>query len=229
MKAVVLAGGVGKRLRPLTNDLPKMMVPVKGEPLLCHVLRGLKSHVESVVLVVGYLKDKIINYFGNEFEGLKIDYVFQDGYKGTAHALLCAEPMVSNPFLLVYGDLFFNSSIYYKVLSQRADGVMVGKVVSNPSDYGVLETKDDMLINILEKVPNPPNNLINAGIYLLPPEVFEACRQIPLSPRGEYELTDAIMLLINKGLCFSVVPINDWVDVGSLDRLKTANEMIFLN
>ncbi len=227
MRAVVLAGGVGKRLRPITNNIPKIMVPVKGEPLLCHVLRGLKPHVESVTLVVGYMKDKIIDYFGAEFEGLKLSYVTQTEYKGTAHALLCAETDIKNPFLLVYGDLFFNPDIYHQVLSQSTDGVIVGKTVPNPSDYGVLEVKDGLLAGILEKVPNPPGNLINAGIYLLPPEIFEACRQIPLSSRGEYELTDAITLLVKRGLKFSVVPINDWVDVGSLERLKQANEMNF--
>jgi NDP-sugar pyrophosphorylase family protein len=108
LKAVVLAGGVGKRLRPLTVDKPKVMVPINGEPLLAHVLRGLASHVTEVILVVDYLKEMIMSYFGQEFEGLKITYVFQQGYKGTADALLCAENEVNDKFLLVYGDLFFD-------------------------------------------------------------------------------------------------------------------------
>lgn len=227
MKAVVLAGGIGTRLRPLTLDKPKVMVKVKDEPLLAHILRGLKSHVEAAVLVVGYLKEQVMDYFGSEFEGLRINYVLQEEYRGTAHALLCSEEEINKPFLLVYGDLFFNPSIYYDVLSQEADGVIVAKEVLNPESYGVLEVNNGLIAGILEKVPNPPSNLINAGVYYLPPLIFEACKQVKLSERGEYELTDAIELLINSGLKFKPVVIDKWVDVGTLKRLKTANEMVF--
>ncbi|MBD3312490.1 NTP transferase domain-containing protein [archaeon] len=227
MKAVVLAGGSGTRLRPLTINKPKVMVEVKGEPMLVHILRGLKPHVEEVVLVVGYLKEKVIDYFGNEFEGLKINYVVQSDSKGTGHALLCAEAEIEAPFLLVYGDLYFNPKVYYEVLSQDSAGVIVAKTVPNPESYGVLEVTDGLITDILEKVPNPPSDLINAGIYYLPPEIFEACRQVELSERGEYELTDAVELLINSGLEFKPVVIDEWVDVGTIDRLKRAEEMVF--
>ena len=226
MKAVILAGGVGKRLRPLTIDKPKVMVSVKGDPLIAHVIRGLKPHVSEVVLVVGYKRELIMNYLGTEFEGVKINYVFQKEFLGTGHACLQAEQFINDSFIMVYGDLFFNPSIYDEVLSQDSS-VIVAKTVPNPESYGVLEVRDNQLVRILEKVPNPPSNLINAGIYLLPIEVFNACRELKLSERGEYELTDAITSLISRGFKFKVVTINEWVDVGTLERLKIAEEMFF--
>lgn len=227
MRAVILCGGIGKRLRPLTDSVPKVMVKVKGEPLLTHILRGLKPYVTEAVLVVGYLKDKITDYYGSHFEGINLSYAVQSEFKGTANALLCAESFIDASFILVYGDLFFNPSIYKKLLTQDSDGVIVGKTVPNPSDYGVLNIVDGYLKNILEKVPNPPSNLINAGIYLLPFEVFSACKRIPLSPRNEYELTDAITLLISEGFTFKPVVIDAWLDVGTIERLKQAEEMVF--
>jgi bifunctional UDP-N-acetylglucosamine pyrophosphorylase/glucosamine-1-phosphate N-acetyltransferase len=168
-----------------------------------------------------------MDYFGKEFEGLKITYVFQDEYKGTGHALRCAEQEINDEFLLVYGDLFFDPEIYKQVVSQDSDAVIVSKRVPNPQDFGVLEVTDGLITGILEKDPNPPSNLINAGIYLLPPEIFKACKEIGLSTRGEYELTDAIVLLINSGFTFKPVVIENWVDVGTLERLKIAEQMNF--
>ncbi len=228
MKALILAGGIGKRLRPLTIDKPKVMVKVKGEPMITHVLRALKPHVTEAIIVVGYKKERIINYFGNEFEGLKITYVEQIDYKGTAHAPLFAEHLIKNKFLMVYGDLYFNPNIFEKVLAQKSDGVIVAKTVNNPEAYGVLELDEEgYLSGLIEKDPNPPSNLINAGIYLLPFEIFKACKQVPLSARGEYELTDAIMLLVKQGFKFKPVIIDKWMDLGTIERLKKAEEMNF--
>jgi NDP-sugar pyrophosphorylase family protein len=227
VKAVVLAGGIGKRLRPLTLSRPKVMVEVRGEPLLAYILKGLKKFVSEVIVVVGYMKEKVIEYFGNEYEGLKIKYVVQQEFKGTAHALLCAENEINERFLLVYGDTYFNPKIIEEMLKQDSDGVIVAKKVPNPEDFGVLEVSDGLIKGILEKVPNPPNNLINGGIYLLPPQIFKACHEIPLSKRDEFELTDAITLLIKQGFTFKPVIIEHWVDVGNLERLKIAEEMRF--
>ncbi len=226
MKALILAGGIGKRLRPLTLTKPKVMVEVNGKPLLTYILNGVKNFVNEAIIVVGYKKESIINYYGNNFNGLKISYVEQIGYKGTAHAPLFAENLLNNKFLMVYGDLFFNQNIYSKIINKNSDGVIVVKRVPNPSDYGVIELDEQGFVkNLLEKVPNPPSNLINAGIYLLPPQIINACKQVPLSKRGEYELTDAIKLLINKGFKFSTVIIDKWIDVGTPDRLLKAELM----
>ena len=227
LKAVILAGGVGKRLRPLTLNKPKVMVPVKGEPMIAHIIRGLKPYVDEVILVVGYKKEVIIDYFGQEFEGLKISYVFQEEFLGTGHAALCAESKINESFLMIYGDLHFDQRVYEKILKQDSDGVIMAKTVPNPQDYGVLEVKDGLLVRILEKVLNPPSNLINAGVYLLPLEVFKACHELALSERGEYELTDAVTQLIREGFKFKVVVVDQWIDVGTPERLSQANEMIF--
>ena len=218
---------MGKRLRPLTLDKPKVMVEVQGEPMLAHVLRGLKPYVTEVVIVVGYKKEAIIEYFEDSFEGLPIKYVEQVDYKGTAHAPLFAEEYIDDDFLLVYGDLFFKP-VYDEILSMDADGVIMAKEVLEPQHYGVLELDEGgFLCGIQEKVPNPPSNLINAGVYFLPVEIFEACKSVPLSERGEYELTDAIMLLVDKGFKFRTVINNDWMDLGTPERLRQAEELIF--
>ncbi len=222
MKAVILAAGIGKRLRPLTLEKPKVMVEIRGKPVVQYILEGVSQYVDEFVLIVGYKKEAIINYFGHNFKGKPIIYVEQKEYNGTASALLCAEKYVPSKFFMIYGDLFFNQNIYKKMLSQDSDGVIVAKEVPNPWDYGVLNVKDNYLLSIMEKVPNPPSNLINAGIYLFPPQIFNACKRVNLSKRGEYELTDAVNLLINWGMKFKVITIDKWIDIGTPERLKQA-------
>ncbi len=227
MKAVVLAAGKGNRMGILSKDMPKVMIKLRGKPVLEWVLQSLVGRFSEVIIVVGYKKEVVMDYFKNDFKGLKIHYVVQDEQLGTAHAVGLVEGFISDRFLLVYGDLYYNPVVINELLSNPCAGVMTVKKVSNPEDYGVVELRNSRVLRILEKVSNPPSNLVNAGIYLLPVEVFHAIKLTRLSSRGEYELTDSIQLLINDGWRFGVVGIDDWFDVGTENRFMQASELSF--
>ncbi|RLG17452.1 hypothetical protein DRN62_01175 [Nanoarchaeota archaeon] len=228
MKAVILAAGKGKRLRPLTKVVPKAMAPVAGKPLLAWTIEALERYgIRDLIIVVGYLRNMIKEYFGSgERYGVNITYVTQKKLKGTAHALKAAEEHVNEDFLLVYGDVLFDPQVLGELLSEKRPTVCA-KEVSNPEKYGVLEVEGDKLVRIREKEPNPKSNLVNAGVYYLPKEIFRAIDETPLSPRGEYELTDSIQILVNSGMEFKVLPIRSyWIDVGTLDKLNMAQEVL---
>ncbi|HDD05159.1 MAG TPA: hypothetical protein ENF51_01570 [Candidatus Aenigmarchaeota archaeon] len=228
MKAVILAAGRGKRLRPLTKVIPKAMAPVAGKPLLAWTVESLARHgVRDIIIVVGYLGGMIKEFFGDGRRfGVNITYVTQKELKGTAHALKAAERYVDGDFLLVYGDVLFDPEVLGELLSERKP-TLCAKEVEDPQRYGVLEVEGNRLVGIREKEPNPKSNLVNAGIYYLPKEVFKAIDKVPLSPRGEYELTDAIQLLLDSGVEFKVLPIRSyWIDVGTLDKLNMAQEVM---
>ncbi len=227
MKAVILAGGNGRRMGELSKNVPKVMIELKGKPILEWILDSLVGKVSEAIIVVGYKKEAIMNYFKDKYKGLKIRYVVQKEQLGTAHALGLVKNLISSRFLLIYGDLHYDPKIIDKVLTNPCAGVIVVKEEQNPRDYGVIELIDGRVKKIHEKVSNPPSNLINAGIYLLPVEIFDAIEKTRPSSRGEYELTESIQHLIDKGYYFGIIKVKKWVDVGTPERLVLASRLSF--
>lgn len=232
MKAVILAGGIGKRLKAITQSIPKSMIEIKGKPILQKIIEDLRDfEINEIVIVVGYMKEKIIDYFGDGSNfGMKIEYAFQKERLGTADALkYAAEKIKDNKFLVVYGDLFFEPEILKEMINEveNCDGVICVKCVDNPKEFGVLEVNGKKIKRIVEKSVNPPSNLVNAGVYILPKEIFSAIEQTKLSQRGEHELTDSIQILIDKGFNFHFCDMkNLWVDVGTMERLEEAKRIL---
>lgn len=233
MKAVVLAAGIGTRLKPLTDVVPKVMVHLVDRPLLQNLIEILKENgIKDIFLVVSYKKEMIQDYFkdGSKF-GVTINYLFQDYYKGgTADALRYAKGRIEDEkFVVVYGDLVFEPKVLAEVLkkSKDFDGVLTAKEVEDPKRFGVFEVENGVVKKIHEKSVSPPSNLANAGIYVFPKEIFQAVDETKISPRGEYELTDSIQILINKGFKFGLVEIKGfWSDVGTIDELERAKEFV---
>lgn len=212
-------------MRPLTYTRPKVMLPVANKPILQHVIESLaKAGIDEVVLVVGYREETVRNYFGTEFGGVKIKYVRQSKQLGTAHALLSAEHLLDDRFLMLNGDaIIFDEDIKKLVNEENAIAV---REVPNPSDFGVVEIENGFVRSIIEKPENPPSNLINAGIYVFTRDIVEYLKRTPLSVRGEYEITDSITMAIEDGVNFRAIKIERWIDVGYPWDLLRANETL---
>lgn len=191
MKAVILAAGKGERLRPLTENIPKVMLKVANKPLLEHNLEQLVGLVDEVVLVVGYHAEVIKSYFGSLFSKIKITYVTQEKQLGTGHAVKQAEKHLTSKFLLMMGDNLYNAEDIKKCLSY--DFSILVKEADNPSIFGVCKVKNGLLTSITEKPKVPLSNLVNTGLYVLDKSVFKT--EISLSKRKEFEIVDSLNLL----------------------------------
>ena len=222
MQAVVLAAGEGTRLRPLTEDKPKGLVEIDDRPLLTHCFdQLLELGAEELIAVVGYKKEQIIDRYGDEYRGVPITYTHQREQKGLAHALLTAEEHVEDEFILMLGDNVFEANLEDVLLRQRedrADAAFLVEEVSpeEASRYGVCDTNDyGEIVEVVEKPEDPPSNLVMTGFYTFTPAIFHACHLIQPSDRGEYELSDAVDLLIHSGRTIDAIGLDGWrLDIG---------------
>ena len=229
LQAIILAGGNGTRLRPHTKSVPKPMLRVgpdfyqeallqknkyeserfiseynikqKGKPILQFTLEELNLlGLRNVTIIIGYLGDKIKEYFGKEFGGLSIEYVAQKKQKGTAHALLQAESSIRNPkdrILCLMGDNIYPIESIKECL--RYPCSVLAEEVEDPKEFGVLSVDNGYVREIIEKPKKFISNLANTGLYVLPDDIFTILRALKENPkRKEFELTDAVNILINK-------------------------------
>ena len=232
MKAVVLAAGEGTRLKPITLTRPKHLIRVGGKLLLEHCLNALKAvGIEETLIVIHYMGDAIRTYFGDGKNfGLRISYVEQKEVLGTGNAVSIAEPYVKEDFVLVYGDLLFSVDALKKVVAiherEKPAATMAVVPVEKPENYGIVELENSRVKNIIEKPSRDkaPTNLANAGIYVFSTEIFEKIKQTKASVRGEWEITDAISLLLKEKTVLGVEIFKDeWLDIGRPWDLLKAN------
>jgi glucose-1-phosphate thymidylyltransferase len=234
MDAVVLAAGEGTRLRPLTEDRPKGLVDVAGRPLLSHCFDALVDiGVDELVVVVGYRKADIIDRYDDEYRGVPITYVHQREQLGLAHALRQAEPQVDDDFVMVNGDNVFRANLVSVVDQHRehdADATLLVEDVSEAEarTTGVAETTDDgELVSLVEKPDDPPSTLVQTGFFVFSPAVFHACHLVQPSDRGEYELTDAIDLLLRSDRVIETVELDGLrVNVNSESDIEAAERRL---
>jgi len=217
MNGVVLAAGSGTRLRPLTEDKPKGMVEVAGEPILTHCFDKLvELGAEELVVVVGYRKECIIDHYGDEYGGVPVTYTHQREQKGLAHALLTVETQVYDDFMLMLGDNIFDAnldSVVQRQQEQRTDAAFLVEEVpwEEAGRYGVCQTnRYGEIVDVVEKPADPPSNLVMTGFYVFTPAIFHACHLVQPSDRGEYELSDAVDLLIKSGRTIDAIPLDGW-------------------
>ncbi|MXV61856.1 NTP transferase domain-containing protein [Natronorubrum sp. JWXQ-INN-674] len=234
MKAVVLAAGKGTRLRPLTDDKPKGMVEVDGKPILTHCFDQLVDlGADEFVVVVGYLKEKIIDHYGDEYKGVPITYTHQREQKGLAHALLSVREHIDDDFMMILGDNIFNANLQDVVRRQqedRADAAFLVEEVpwDEASRYGVCDTNNyGEITDVVEKPEDPPSNLVMTGFYTFTPAIFPACELVQPSSRGEYEISEAIDLLIQSGRTIDAIGLDGWrIDVGYPEDRDEAEERL---
>jgi glucose-1-phosphate thymidylyltransferase len=234
MKAVVLAAGKGTRLRPLTDDKPKGMVEVDGEPIITHCFEQLAElGADEFVVVVGYLKEEIISHYGDEYDGIPITYAHQRDQSGLAHALLTVEEHIDDDFMLMLGDNIFRANLGDVVKRQREDRADAAFLIEEvPMDeagrYGVCDTNDyGEITSVVEKPETPPSNLVMTGFYTFTPAIFHACHLVQPSNRDEYEISEAIDLLIRSGRTIDAIRMEGWrVDIGYPEDRERAEQRL---
>jgi len=231
MDAVVMAAGEGTRLRPLTSTRPKPMLPVAGKPILEWNLEALAGNgFKSALLIVGYKKETITDHFGKRFNGIKLKYVEQKEQLGTAHAISMAKGKVGGNFLAMNGDLILPQKLISDFLSRNRKAKTGNSIcltrVDNPSEFGIVNLKGNTVSGIVEKPKKSTGNLANAGIYSFSSEIFDAIRSIEKSTRLEYELPDALKLLIKEKKVHGFECKGHCIDIGRPWDLLDANEIL---
>lgn len=234
MQAVVLAAGKGTRLQPLTDDKPKGMVEIDDRPLLEHVFdRLVDLDASELLVVVGHMKEKIIEYFGDEYRDTPITYAHQREQQGLAHALLTVEEHVEDDFMLMLGDNIFAANledVVRRQLESRTDAAFLVEEVpyENASRYGVCDTNEyGEIVNVVEKPEDPPSNLVMTGFYTFTPAIFHAAHLTQPSNRGEYEISEAIDLLIASGRTIDAIKMEGWrIDVGYPEDREEAEKRL---
>ena len=217
MQAVVPAAGKGTRLRPRTADRPKGLVKVAGRPLLSHVFGTLAGlGVSEVVVVVGYRGEDIREHYGDSYGDLPLTFVRQDERLGLAHALLQADPHVEGEFVCLNGDNVCRANLEAVLDRHREAGADATSLVDDVSrerarEGGVFEFDGESVVGLVEKPEEPPSTRVPRGFYVFSERIFDACRLVTPADTGEYELTDAVDLLVAAGRTVETVPLEGWV------------------
>ncbi len=223
-KAVLLVGGRGTRLRPLTDKTPKALLDVQGKTLIEHLFDLLKRYgIRDVLLSVGYLKDTIKEKFGDgSHVGMNITYVEEDEPLGTAGPLRLVKKDLNESFIVSNGDELKNINIprMFRLHKRKnALATIALTTVDEPSHYGVARLDGSRIIEFVEKPQNPPSNLINAGFYILEPEVID------MIPEGYSMLEkDVFPQLAKLGRLRGFPFAGQWCDIGNIERYKIAEK-----
>lgn len=221
MQTVILAAGQGTRMRPLTDSIAKPMLPVAGRPLVAHTAdAAIDAGASELIIVVGYQSEAVREYFGGQYRSTPVQFAEQEHQRGTADAVRAARPHLDGPFAVLNGDNLYQPE---DIDALFGAGPSIGAIrVDDPTNYGVLSTRDGTVTDIVEKPATPPSNLANAGAYVFTAQATEWL-DVEESQRGEYELTDVVARTIAE---HDVTPVElgQWLDVGRPWELLAANE-----
>ena len=237
MKGIILHGGHGTRLRPLTHTGPKQLLPIANKPMSEYCVETLvKAGIVDIVFIIGGIgSNKVEEYYGNgEKFGAKFTYIEQDYPKGIAHAIsLCKEFISNEKFVVFLGDNIILREIDEYVLNfqkSNAEASLLLCEVNNPTQFGIAKIKDDKIVSITEKPKNPSSNLAVTGIYFLTPHIFDIIKKLKPSWRNELEMADALQLLIEeeKKIVYEIIT-DFWKDTGTPNDIIEANRKILEN
>jgi dTDP-glucose pyrophosphorylase len=234
-QGVILAAGRGTRMRELTAELPKPMIEVRGKPVLQHIVEGLRdAGIAELLLVVGYRADAVCQFFGDGSRyNVAIQYTTQTVQDGTGRVVELARDFVGNrPFILAYGDILVDAANYKRVVD-LPDGFEAFLTVTRGEDVtkgGAVFLNDKMHLVDLREKPKPgeaTSPWYNAGLYAFRPSIFEFTAKLQPSPRGEYELTDAIRDLAQSGKKVQALELTgEWADVRDPEILAKLNQQL---
>ena len=233
-QAVLLAAGRGTRMRELTTDLPKPMIEVRGKPVLQHIVEGLRgAGVREFLMIVGYRADAVRSHFGDGPRyNIDIQYATQTVQDGTGRVVNLARQFTENlPFILAYGDILVDPFNYKQIvdLDQDLEAIVSVKRDEDVSKGGAVFVNERMeLVDLREKPKpgEPTSPWYNAGLYAFRPSIFEFAAKLQPSPRGEYELTDAIRDLAQSGKKVKALElIGEWADVRDPEILAKLNQL----
>ena len=233
MKGLILSGGRGTRLRPLTYTSAKQLIPVANKPVLFYGIEHLvEAGVRDIGIVVGDTAAEIEAAVGDGGRwGARISYILQEAPLGLAHAVKISQDYIGDePFIMYLGDNLLRDGVRDFVAAFEPSGAnaqILAARVPEPERFGVLELDGDRVVRVVEKPPEPPSDLALVGVYLFDSSVFQAVNDIEPSARGELEITDAIQYLIDHGQQVHWQAVRGWwKDTGHLSDLLEANRVV---
>ena len=234
MKGIILHGGHGTRLRPLTHTGPKQLLPIGNKPMSEYCVDKIKeAGISEIAIIIGGIgSNRVKEYYGNGDKfGVKISYIEQESPKGIAHAInLCQEFIGNEKFLVFLGDNIIKKSVadYAKDFEiGNSEASILLCEVTNPTQFGIAEISNDEIVKIVEKPKNPPSNLAVTGIYFLTPTIFEIIKNLKPSWRNELEITDALDTLLKQNKKITYYKVTDyWKDTGTPEDILHANQLL---
>lgn len=235
MKGIILAGGNGKRLAPLTIVTNKHLLPVYKKPMIFYPLETLvKTGIKEILIVTsGEYIGHFYRLLGTGAQwGVRIHYEIQEGSDGTGAALLCAKDFVGDEdFLVILGDNIVYEDITDFVVAfeqqkEEFDAKILIAKVDDPRKYGVVEYDEKRITKLVEKPEHPFSNYVNTGLWMFKPEVFDLCSQLSRSVRNEYEITDILADYAQKGKLTYEMLRSDWTDAGTFEQLYKATVLM---
>lgn len=225
MQAVILAAGKGTRMRPLTYDIPKPMLPLKGKPIIEHTMSFLPDCVDKIIIVINYLGKHIKDYFKNEYAGRKITYVFQENLNGTGGALHSCKDILRDKFLVVMGDDLYHRDDLERI--SKEDMAVLAFEVEDPRPFGVFQIDEQgNLVSIIEKPQTAEHNLVNAAAYTLDKRFFDY-ELVPLSGinKNEFGLPQTLVS-VAKDHPVKILRAKAWYPIGKPEDLEKAEGVL---
>src|SRR4051794_13433765 len=234
LKGLILSGGRGTRLRPITHTSAKQLVPVANKPVLFYGIEAMaEAGIEEIgIIIAPETGDEIRNVAGDGSAfGVRISYIVQAEPAGLAHAVLTAEPFLADsPFVMYLGDNLLQGGMTELVEAFREhepDALILLTPVPDPEHYGVAELQDGRVVRLAEKPAQPKTDLALVGVYMFTAGIHDAARAIEPSPRGELEITDAIQYLVDDGKRVEPHIVRGWwKDTGRLEDMLEANRLV---
>jgi glucose-1-phosphate thymidylyltransferase len=227
MRAIIPVAGVGSRLRPHTYSMPKVLLNVAGKPIIGHIMdKIITDGFDVATIVVGYMGEKIESYIKANYS-ISVDFIYQEERKGLGHSIYIAhETFGADPILIILGDTIFDVDLP-PVLSGTYTSIGV-KGVDDPRRFGVAETESGFITRLIEKPEHPTTNLAMVGLYyikhpILLKECLEDIIKKDIKTKGEYQLTDGLQLMIERGERMTTFRVDGWYDCGKPETLLATN------
>jgi len=231
LRAVIPAAGFGTRLKPHTYSLPKVLLNVGGKPILGHIVdKIISENITKATFIIGYMGEKIIEYINKNYKQLDAKFVEQEELLGLGHAIYMAVPTFDDEdILIILGDTIFDVDLK-NVLKQKVTSLGV-KIVDDPSRFGVAVCENNRIIKLIEKPQALVSNLALVGLYYIAnSKLLKDCLNEIINKdirtRGEYQLTDALQLMLERSETITTFPVDGWYDCGKPETLLSTNQFL---